>query len=295
MALPMKQSELKQNLLQRRRSSIVGDSIAVMRLQEENTYKVRDGLGKATNKIDANCRAKMAHWAYQIIDFCDFERGTVAVAMNYLDRFMASKIGQEIVLNKKSYQLAAMTALYLAVKIHEPIQIEVELMAEMSRGCYKAEEISQMEEIMLDGLAWRTQGPTALAFVEHFMELMPSSVPSVVVAAIVEQARYQTELAVSDYDLACQNQSEVALAAIMNAIEVLNKESFPRKQRQDFVAKIEHYSAGTLCEKVKAIQEYLDLLYNDNMQNTVKAVIEARVIAFGEEESVNSVGSKQVW
>jgi hypothetical protein len=37
---------------------------------------------------DASWRAKIARWAYEVIDYFDFEREAVAIALNFVDRFM---------------------------------------------------------------------------------------------------------------------------------------------------------------------------------------------------------------
>jgi hypothetical protein len=53
----------------------VADHIAIMRIQEETTYLVRDYLAEsagirkdASKPVDADCRVKMCEWCYQVVD-----------------------------------------------------------------------------------------------------------------------------------------------------------------------------------------------------------------------------------
>jgi len=60
-------------------SGEISQCIAVMRMQEETTYKVRDYLAesagirkRASKPVDADCRIKMCEWCYEVVDFCKF-------------------------------------------------------------------------------------------------------------------------------------------------------------------------------------------------------------------------------
>eukprot|EP00549_Striatella_unipunctata_P023690 CAMPEP_0118693260 /NCGR_PEP_ID=MMETSP0800-20121206/11804_1 /TAXON_ID=210618 ORGANISM="Striatella unipunctata, Strain CCMP2910" /NCGR_SAMPLE_ID=MMETSP0800 /ASSEMBLY_ACC=CAM_ASM_000638 /LENGTH=315 /DNA_ID=CAMNT_0006591465 /DNA_START=68 /DNA_END=1015 /DNA_ORIENTATION=- len=293
--LSMKQSELKQNLIRKRQPCIVGDSIAAMRAQEETTYRVHDFLAYFKGVLNEDCREKMSVWSFQIADFCGLSRGTVAISMNFLDRFMHTEQARAFVKGRKHYQLAAMTTLYMAVKIFEPLQMDAETMAIMSRGCYNSDQILHMERIILDSLKWRTQGPTALCFVQHFMELLPSIVHPSVSAAIMEQARYQTELAVLDYELVRENQSEVALASILNALAGLDEVLLSSRAREEFINAIEFYSNGITCDKVEPVRQYLEHILIDVIQTSIQSVMEARVLAFYNEKLIGGVVPAEEW
>mmetsp|Transcript_32938 Transcript_32938/g.50388 ORF Transcript_32938/g.50388 Transcript_32938/m.50388 type:complete len:319 (+) Transcript_32938:140-1096(+) len=285
--LSMKQSELRENLIRKRKQPcMMEDSIAAMRLQEETTYRVEDflpGYGKAA--LDKECREKICLWAFEVVDFCDYKRSTVAIAMNFLDRFMCTKMGRKQIRSKKSYQLAAMTTLFMAIKLFETVQMDVGLMADMSRGIYKPERILEMEKTILDGLEWRTNGPIALTFVQHFMSFLPSSVDPAISAAIMEQARYQTELAVCNYDLIQENQSQVALSAILNAMEALGGKALPFKTRNEFINNLEKHSNGVTCEDAETVRQYLEVLATAAVQTPLESIMEARIRAFDQEDS----------
>jgi lipoyl(octanoyl) transferase len=52
-----------------------------------------------------------------VIDHFDFSREVVSVSIHYLDRFLAA-----FPVNKKTFQLAAMTTLYLAIKVNTTLE-----------------------------------------------------------------------------------------------------------------------------------------------------------------------------
>jgi hypothetical protein len=227
----------------------VAERLAVMRIQEETTYRVRDYLAEtvqirkvAAKPVDEDCRTKMCEWCYQVVDFCKFRRETVGIGMSYLDRFLCTQQGLEALCNRKQYQLAAMTALYIAIKIHEPLEMETSLLADLSRGCYNEMEFVEMEETMLTALDFRVNGPTPLGFVQYFMALIPPTIHSSVASLIMDYARYQTELAVSDQSFVAIKPSEIALAAFLNALEGMDTTLLPLKLQGKFVRAIEKYA-----------------------------------------------------
>ena len=89
-------------------------------------------------------REKICEWSYQVIDHFDFSREVVSVSIHYLDRFLATTP-----VNKKLFQLVAMTALYLAIKIYEPGNLSMKSMIELSRGFFTPSQMAEMEMAIL--------------------------------------------------------------------------------------------------------------------------------------------------
>ena len=89
-------------------------------------------------------REKICEWSYQVVDHFDFSRETVNVSLSYLDRFLASRPA-----NKKFFQLAAMTSLYIAVKLYEPGILTPASFVELSRGFFTEDHVTAMEESIL--------------------------------------------------------------------------------------------------------------------------------------------------
>ncbi|KAL7527307.1 hypothetical protein ACHAXR_001892, partial [Thalassiosira sp. AJA248-18] len=70
---------------------------------------------RSSSQFNELWREKICEWFYGVVDHFDFNREYVSVAMSYLDRYLASRT-----VNRRVFQLAAMTALYLAIKLFEP-------------------------------------------------------------------------------------------------------------------------------------------------------------------------------
>lgn len=170
--------------------------------------------------IDEVCRDKMCEWSYQIVDFCKFSRESVDVAMNYLDRFLLTAAGTSALQDRNIYQLAAMTSLYSAIKIHERQALSPKVVSQLSRGIYIDSQITEMEAALLTALEWKLHPPTAISFVRELLSALPAHlIDESMKDTIAEIAQVQTEMAVSDYRFIETPSSTVAFCAILNALE----------------------------------------------------------------------------
>jgi hypothetical protein len=193
-------------------------------------------------RITEDDRTKIVDWCYSVIDSCQLNRESVAMAMNIVDRFMSNPrrvsgngisprfSRREIHHDRVKYQLLAVSALYIAIKVNERVVLSSEELAAVSRGIYSKESIEAMECTILDCLSWRVCVPTALQVGNVIFELMIAKVKEANISimacrieSIREELAYQTEIAVRDYQLALQRPSTVAFMAIMNAIEIERK------------------------------------------------------------------------
>ena len=139
--LTLSTTALDDAMLPRHEAPEIPDRIALMLQQEENEYSCIDYLlaneemrKKAAKPVDEDCRVKMCEWCYQVVDFCKFRRETVGIGMTYLDRYLCTEKGKKALGDRKEYQLVAMTCLYIAIKLHEPLEMETSLLADLSRG-----------------------------------------------------------------------------------------------------------------------------------------------------------------
>jgi lipoyl(octanoyl) transferase len=89
-------------------------------------------------------RERICEWSYQVIDHFDFSREVVSISTHYLDRVLAKTH-----VNKKLFQLVAMTALYVAIKIYEPGTLNMSSMIELSRGYFSPTQMAEMEMAIL--------------------------------------------------------------------------------------------------------------------------------------------------
>jgi len=248
------------------------DRLHVMQLLESTHYKCTDYIGESQQHqpVDRECRVKMCEWCYQVIDFCKFKRETVAASMSYLDRFLSTSrpSARQALSSKKDYQLATMTCLYIAIKLFEPLTVEIALLSSISQGCYSESEISEMEKEILTSLGWRLNGPTTHDFLSHILEVLPSMAHNSyesISRTLSDFSRFQVELAVSDYDLSVQKPSIVALAAILNSAEGVDDTSFKTQCRRRYLNYISNeLGIDPFSSQVNAVRRRLLTLFSKN-------------------------------
>jgi hypothetical protein len=210
-----------------RSEEIVVDRLLAMKEQETKRYIRTDYLKTAALcevTVDAWCRFKMVQWCYSVVDFAHFSRETVSMSMSYLDRFLGSNSprSQQVIQDRKVYQLAAMTCLYLAIKIFEPRMIETRLLSDLSRGCYSPEDIKKMEIDIIFDLKWHLNDPSPLSYLMNCLALIPFEHGAEINRVmILDLARYQIELSVLDYKLMTQSASNIAIAALTSSIALV--------------------------------------------------------------------------
>ena len=176
-------------------------------------------------------REKICEWCYQVVDHFDYSREVVNVAMSYLDRYIAKRT-----VNRRIFQLAAMTALYLASKLFEPGKLHISSLVGISRGYFLAEHIVTMEHSMLQALSWHVHPPIPSAFCSDLTKLISSAdVTPRLRHDLGELAKFLTEISVCDYYFVTRKPSSIATAAIINAIELTQIEP---KHKIDFLHNI---------------------------------------------------------
>ncbi|KAL7449160.1 hypothetical protein ACHAWC_001251 [Mediolabrus comicus] len=187
----------------------------------------------ASSQINELWREKICEWCYQVVDHFDFNREVVNVAMTYLDRYLATRT-----VNRRIFQLAAMTALYLAIKLFEPGKLRMASLIELSRGYFLAEHIVAMEDSMLQALSWHVHPPTPFAFCRDLTKLISADVTPRIRHDLSELARFLTELSVCDYFFVTRKPSSIAMASIINAIELTGPHKIDPRYKVQFLHQV---------------------------------------------------------
>ena len=283
------------------------DKIGAMRQLEKAVYAVPDYLEQCRKEaaqvapatqpsprvVDEFCREQICEWSYRVVDYFDINRDVVAISLSFLDRFMTT-----CVCDRRTYKLAATTALFLAVKVHDDSHVQLSflsVLANLSRGEFHEKHITEMERIMLKALGFRVHPPTAVAFINHFMLLPPFSIaeqpqdqqqqqqqqypvscyssPSAdeenalcttlsrsTSRHIFDMACFYTELAVMDYYFVTKEPSLVALAAILEAMDRA-QHSIPSKTYRVFLDIMERVIGNTNADELLDVQSRLRHIY----------------------------------
>jgi len=277
-------------------SRLALDQLNVM-LNVESKYRVppNSSLAMSEGSRYSEWRKKICHWSFKVIDHFEFDREVVSRAMNILDRYSALKTKRDRdatdschddasieIINSRSFQLVAMTSLYLAVKLSDNDEcqytssrkLRLTSFVELSRSQFCSDEITEMERTILHELQWEVFPPTPMLYVSYLLHLMPSheTLPhashqsySLVLHVLHELARYLTELSVCHGSIsAMYTSSQIAYSAILLSMELLTPIALPVGVRDTFneaVALTSLRSGGTTIsaqdDKIKDLQEVL--------------------------------------
>jgi len=193
------------------------DQINAMRSYEENiTIQCY-----FTAEVDEPCRKAMVDWCFTIVDAFDLSRETVAITMSILDRYLSSNKGRsnQVLNSKQQYQLAVITALFISVKLHEPVQLGIDLLLKLCRGYYSKHDIISMEQDILESLDYRIYASTTtpMEYVRHLLKLLPEW--GDVQDVINERATQYSYDATTDFNFSVVPSLHVAIACIARALE----------------------------------------------------------------------------
>lgn len=226
------------------------------------------GSSSSCTGINDVWREKICEWSYQVIDHFDFNREIVSISLSYLDRYLSTRP-----VNRKIFQLAAMTSLYLAIKLYEPSTLKMSSFIELSRGYFSTEHIIAMETAILRALSWHVHPPTSLTTVKHFMLLIPEhSCPPHIFHEIKELSRFLTELSVCDYFFVQKKATTIGLASLLVAIGFIGEGFITPSAHQSFldsvriVAGCDYNSHEVLECKARLRDTYIQGGFHDQHQ-----------------------------
>jgi len=208
-------------------------------------------------------RRKICEWSYRVVDHFRLERDCVSIAMNYFDRYLSVSGSSQAYdggcpcptcqrsINSRTFQLAAMTSLYMAIKLHAKSsstnsrtrkRLKLSSFVDLSRGQFRPADITAMETEILTKLQWKVNPTTATTLVSFFLRLLPpySMVPyrfratyDLVLHVTHELARYLAELSVC-MPFSHALPSDIAYSSIVVAMELLTTEALPISIRNEF-------------------------------------------------------------
>mmetsp|Transcript_7609 Transcript_7609/g.16514 ORF Transcript_7609/g.16514 Transcript_7609/m.16514 type:complete len:344 (-) Transcript_7609:559-1590(-) len=256
------------------------DQLRTMRYQEQTTYKCVDYIGlqrhtdiqtrltsvsfesrnslTKTEEVSEIWREKICEWSYEVVDHFDMSREVVAVSLNLLDRFLA-----KVTCKKKEFQLAAMAALNIAIKLLERRPLKLKTFVELSRGSFTIENLISYERYVLQVLSWHVHTPTSLSFAQNFMYLLPPSISESTRNDITDFTQFLLELSVCDYSLVPCPPSFLAFAAMLNAIDDVGSDRFSPCEQAIFSKNLSLIGLEFSSE-VSKVKERLRQIYRDS-------------------------------
>jgi hypothetical protein len=199
-----------------------------MLIEENVTHQADDHVELRTEGCKATSilwRERVTQWCYDVVDHLRVSRSTVYVAMNILDRYFVNcannnNNSNSNVASDRSYEAAALTALFLAVRIRGGENLEVVDLVRMSRLGVTIKEIVEVGKEMTQFLSFGRRLLTPDEFVQQLTTYLPSGVyDQARVKEVTASALFYTEVCVVDSFFAGVKASEIALASMLNALD----------------------------------------------------------------------------
>jgi len=197
-----------------------------MRKQESKTYHCSTfehnfspsavGIGGINIRLESHWREKVCSWSYEVIDYFQLSRKTVAISLDLFDRFFA-KSGN--MYDERRAHLTSLTTLYIAIKIHETKKVPIYALTQLCIGYFLREDIIKMEIEILKSLNWMVNPPTTVDFIYYMLTFLPVNICTPVRGVIFDLSCYVTELSVCDSSFVGIPRSIIAFAAILNVLD----------------------------------------------------------------------------
>lgn len=99
---------------------------------------------QSSGTINESWREKICEWSYSLVDHYDYSREIVSISISLLDRYLSVRA-----VDKRLFQLAAMTTLYMTIKIYERGALSINSLIELSRGYFTPATIVSFERNLL--------------------------------------------------------------------------------------------------------------------------------------------------
>lgn len=209
--------------------TFVFESLAVMIQKEQTIYNnISDYLGLVNAPktiITADDRLAAVDWCYWIVDNHQLDHEIVESTMGLVDRFLSTstEAARDSLFDRKKFMAVVAAALCVAVKMSHGISF--------CSKCFfpfcSAEDIGAMESSIVNKLSWQLNPPTSTQIAHHILSLLW---PCVDVSeptwgrAILEDVKLQLKYAARDYYFTLKRPSTTALAAILNAVNRVDKQ-----------------------------------------------------------------------
>jgi hypothetical protein len=161
-------------------------------------------------------RERVTQWCYDVADHLNESREVVYVAMNMLDRYIAVTSAGACS-DKVAYELAAITALFLAIRVSGSNALEVSDLLQMSRAGVQVKDIVSEGNAMLEALSWEHKLVTPIDFIKAMLSTNVSMEHSKAVS-ILELSSYMVEISVCDQYFIGVQSSKVAFASMVNVL-----------------------------------------------------------------------------
>jgi hypothetical protein len=247
--------------------------LQTMRTQESTKYRRVDYLSARpdlVDVVDGAWRQRIIEWQYGVVDHCNLRRDSVAVAAYYLDLCLA----KDLISSRTEFQLAAMTALSLAIKMFDTTQVRLDSLVKLGRGLFNENDVVEMEAKMLRALDWHVHPPTPVCFLRQLLRLLPDSISPLTRYVLAEVTRFICEISVCLYKFVRYPPSAIAFAGMLIAMDRVES-GLSSWERQEIMSRLQGI-AGLYTNSPEVVQVLAELKQsldnNMNLQELIKTI-----------------------
>lgn len=227
--------------------------LSQLMLEEDLTHLSFDHVALRKHGSQASShvwRERVAQWCYDVVDHLRESRSTVYVAMNILDRFFV-QCPQNT--SDRRYEAAALTALFVAVRIRGSGNLEVVDLVRMSRLGVTIREIVEVGKDITRALSFEHRLLTPSDFLQQLIKHAPQNYDDTKIAQVAETAGFYAELTTIDSFFAGLKASDIALASMLIALES-DTTTFLDGVNSVPGVKFSPDRAGYLCERIQRLR-----------------------------------------
>jgi len=156
-------------------------------------------------------RRKVTCWLLEFQEEFRISQDTVAVAVNYMDRYLS-----QISTKKSILQLLAMGAVFIAAKLHETYPIGMSELQTLAEGMYLESDIKLMELELLRVIQWQLNPVTPQTVMNHMVCYVDSPEKR---KLLREHAEAFLDVALCEYEFIGYLPSVQGVSAILCAFE----------------------------------------------------------------------------
>ena len=305
---------LRRSYLPRPPSSVAGHVMNHCQTTRSSIHGSTIHTRKENNRVTTETRSTVVGWLYECVEYLGIPRDCVDVAMGYVDRVVPpsnsnlnlnllstltenddadylNDVLSSAISYAPSYQLVALTSLYIATKLCRQSTksklskmqssridslkhtLEVRDFVNVSHGIYTIKEIIDTERSILAKLDWRLSCPTGLTIAQHAIVLYCTNTADAKVTStsssssshaeasnLVQSVTSMIERSVLNYDISTSAlPSTIAYAAILATLDPdyrygsLRESSFGRTLRMYGIVEEFDVSTSRMVDGVRAM------------------------------------------
>mmetsp|Transcript_3293 Transcript_3293/g.7382 ORF Transcript_3293/g.7382 Transcript_3293/m.7382 type:complete len:487 (-) Transcript_3293:805-2265(-) len=158
-------------------------------------------------------RSKVASWLLEFEEEYGISQETIAVAVNYMDRYLS-----QISTKKSILQLLAMGSIFVAAKLHETFPIGMHELRDLADGTYLESDIKLMELELLRVIQWKLTPVTPQSFMTHLVQFIPCTDAR---RLVQEDAVTFLDVVIPEYEFLKYSPSIIGTSAVLCALKTV--------------------------------------------------------------------------